>query len=74
MRRFRGFVLALLLIELPGQSGTAIALGSVTGVVGASFPLAIGLLAGRFGLGAAMWVLLAAPAALLALTPRASRA
>lgn len=55
---------------LPGRSGTAIAVGSVGGFVGAVVPLTLGLLAEAVGLGAAMWALILAPAALLVLLPR----
>jgi FSR family fosmidomycin resistance protein-like MFS transporter len=55
---------------LPGRSGTAIAVGSVTGFVGGLIPLAIGLLAGLVGLGPTMWLLLLAPLALLVGLPR----
>lgn len=56
--------------SLPGQPGAAIALGGITGLVGAAVPLAIGVAAEIAGLGATMWALLAAPVILLALTPR----
>jgi MFS transporter, FSR family, fosmidomycin resistance protein len=56
---------------LPGQSGAAITLGSLAGVVRAVAPLAIGFTAERYGLGTAMWLLLAAPVGLLLLLPRA---
>ena len=52
------------------QSGAAMAFGSVAGIVGSVFPLAVGIAAAEFGLGAAMWLLLAAPMALLVGTPR----
>ena len=58
---------------LPGQSGTAIAVGSVSGLVGAAIPLGIGILAERAGLGTTMWLLLLAPFALLAGLPRTRR-
>jgi FSR family fosmidomycin resistance protein-like MFS transporter len=61
---------ARLYAELPERSGTAVALGSVGGLAGAIVPLALGFLAGAFGLGATMWLLLAAPVALLALVRR----
>lgn len=51
--------------ELPGRSATALALGNVAGIVGAALPLLVGLVAQRLGLGAAMWLLLAAPIGLL---------
>jgi FSR family fosmidomycin resistance protein-like MFS transporter len=52
------------------QSGAAMAFGSVAGIVGSVFPLAVGIAAAEFGLGAAMWLLLAAPIALLVGVPR----
>jgi FSR family fosmidomycin resistance protein-like MFS transporter len=55
--------------ELPGRSGTAMTLGALAGPLGSAAPLAIGLLAGSVGLDAALWLLLLAPALLLALVP-----
>jgi MFS transporter, FSR family, fosmidomycin resistance protein len=56
--------------SLPGRAGSAIALGGITGLVGAAVPLGIGVAADIVGLGPTMWTLLLAPVALLALTPR----
>jgi MFS transporter, FSR family, fosmidomycin resistance protein len=56
--------------SLPGQSGTAVAVGGVGGLVGACVPLALGFVAGAAGLAATMWILLLAPLALLVLVPR----
>jgi MFS transporter, FSR family, fosmidomycin resistance protein len=61
---------ARLYAALPGQSGAALALGGVAGITRAAAPLAIGLVAERYGLETAMWLLLAAPLALLLLLPR----
>jgi MFS transporter, FSR family, fosmidomycin resistance protein len=61
---------ARLYATLPGQSGTAVALGSVAGVIRAAAPLAIGLVAQRSGLATALWILLVAPVGLLLLLPR----
>ena len=47
--------------SMPGQSGTVMALGNVAGFFGKFIPFGIGLAAERFGLGAAMWLLLAGP-------------
>ncbi|HEX8164018.1 MAG TPA: MFS transporter [Pyrinomonadaceae bacterium] len=58
---------------LPGRSGAALALSNVTGFAGSLIPLALGLFAGRFGLPAAMWLLLLSPAALLAALPRGTK-
>jgi FSR family fosmidomycin resistance protein-like MFS transporter len=55
---------------LPGQSGAALAVGGIGGFAAAAFPVAIGLAAEVVGLGPTMWALLAAPVALLVLTPR----
>jgi FSR family fosmidomycin resistance protein-like MFS transporter len=55
---------------LPGQSATVMALGSLFGIAGGLLPLAIGAVAQRAGLGVAMWLLLAGPAALLLGVPR----
>lgn len=55
---------------LPGQSGAAIALGGLTGLVSAAVPLSIGVAADIVGLELTMWALLLAPVGLLALTPR----
>jgi len=56
--------------ELPGASGAAMALGTVSGLLGGAFPLAIGFVATAAGLGTAVWIPLAAPLVLLALLPR----
>jgi FSR family fosmidomycin resistance protein-like MFS transporter len=59
--------------SLPGRSGAAIAVGGVGGIVGASAPLALGIVAGAVGLGPTMWILLLAPLALLVASPRRRR-
>ena len=56
--------------SLPGRSGTAIAIGSVTGLAGSLIPVTLGLVADRFGLETTMWLLLAAPVALFVGLPR----
>jgi FSR family fosmidomycin resistance protein-like MFS transporter len=61
---------ARLFSALPGQSGAALSLSSLSGLVGSLPPLLIGLLAQRFGLGAALWLVMLAPLALLAALPR----
>ena len=58
---------------LPERSGTVMALGSVTGMIGGLVPLALGWIAGRFGLEAALWCLLAGPLVLLVGLPRERR-
>jgi FSR family fosmidomycin resistance protein-like MFS transporter len=60
---------ARLYSELPGRGGTAVAIGAPADLVGSLLPLAIGIVAHRMGLGSAMWLLLAAPIALLTLLP-----
>jgi MFS transporter, FSR family, fosmidomycin resistance protein len=50
---------------MPGQSGTVLALNNLAGLVGAAIPFLIGVLAERFGLGAAMWFFMLGPIALL---------
>lgn len=55
--------------ELPGRSGMVLTLTGVMSPLGSAAPVAVGLLAGRAGLGAALWLLLLAPAALLLLLP-----
>ncbi|MEM1252335.1 MAG: MFS transporter [Cyanobacteria bacterium P01_H01_bin.21] len=50
---------------MPGQSGTAITLGNLFGLVGSLAPLLLGFVALQIGLSNAMWILLAAPIALL---------
>lgn len=61
---------ARLYSALPQQSATVMALGSVFGIAGALLPLAVGLVAQQLGLAVAMWLLLAAPVALLLGLPR----
>jgi len=56
--------------SMPGQSGTVMALNDVAGVVGKLIPLGIGWAAQSFGLGAAMWLLLAGPLGLLIGLPK----
>jgi FSR family fosmidomycin resistance protein-like MFS transporter len=51
--------------SMPGQSGTAMAVNNVSGLVGSLIPLGIGFAAERFGLGTAIWLLLLGPVALL---------
>jgi FSR family fosmidomycin resistance protein-like MFS transporter len=64
---------ARLYSSLPQRSGTAVAVGSLGGLAGALLPLGLGLLAGAVGLGPTMWLLLAAPLGLLALSRPAGR-
>jgi len=50
---------------MPGQSGTVMAVGTVAGLVGSIIPLILGLVAQRYNIEAAMWILLLGPIALL---------
>ena len=52
--------------SLPGRSGVAVAVGGLGGTVGAAIPLTLGFVANAIGLAPTMWILLVAPAALLA--------
>jgi FSR family fosmidomycin resistance protein-like MFS transporter len=56
--------------SLPGQSSVSIAVTTLSGSAGALIPVGLGALAQSAGLAAAMWVLLAAPVALLIGLPR----
>jgi len=58
---------------LPGRSGSAMALASTTGALGAVMPLALGLLAGRVGIHDAFWLVLLAPLSMLLFVPRPGR-
>jgi FSR family fosmidomycin resistance protein-like MFS transporter len=64
---------AQLYSALPARSGAALALANVTGFAGSLIPLALGVFAERFGLSAAMWLLLVSPAALFAALPRGTK-
>jgi FSR family fosmidomycin resistance protein-like MFS transporter len=55
---------------LSGQSGAALTLGSVAGLIAGTFPLAIGLVAERYGIEVALWALVAGPLVLLVGVPR----
>jgi MFS transporter, FSR family, fosmidomycin resistance protein len=61
---------ARLFDEFHGSSGTATAISDLAGLAARLVPIGVGVLAQRAGLGAAMWVLLAAPVALLVGLPR----
>jgi FSR family fosmidomycin resistance protein-like MFS transporter len=56
--------------EIRGQSSASLVLGNVSAIFGKLIPLGIGLAAQSFGLGTAMWLLLAGPIALLIGLPR----
>jgi hypothetical protein len=59
-----------LLLSLPGQSASLMAIGTVTTPIAKFFPLAIGFLANQFRLESAMWILILGPLALLIGLPR----
>jgi FSR family fosmidomycin resistance protein-like MFS transporter len=61
---------AQLYSAMPGQSGTVLTVGNVFGLVGGLIPLGLGLIAERFDLRVAMWLLLLGPVALLIGIPR----
>jgi FSR family fosmidomycin resistance protein-like MFS transporter len=50
---------------MPGQSGTVMTLNNLFGLFGGLTPLALGFVAQQYGLQNTMWMLLAAPFALL---------
>jgi len=56
---------AQLYAALPGQSGVALAAKNLSGLVAGLIPLFLGLAAQNWGLGTAIWLLLAGPVALL---------
>jgi len=58
---------------MPGQSGAVLAIDNVAGLVGRILPFGIGLAAERFGLGAAMWLFMLGPVALLIGLPRRAK-
>ena len=61
---------AQLYSAMPGRSGAVMSIGSIFEFTGGLVPLALGMLAERYGLGATMWLLLAGPMALLIGIPR----
>ena len=56
--------------SMHGKSGAVLTLDNVSGLIGKLIPFGIGLVAQAYGLGAAMWLLLAGPIALLVGLPR----
>lgn len=56
---------AQLYTAMPGQSGTAMAVNNIFGLVGSLIPLGLGLVAQRWGLSVALWLLTLGPMALL---------
>lgn len=63
---------AQLYAELPGRSGTVLAVQNIGGIASGFIPLALGLFAQRYGLGAMMWLLALGPLVVLMGLPRAS--
>lgn len=61
---------AQLYSTMPGRSGIVLAVYNIFGVVEGLIPLALGLIAERYGLSFTMWLLLIAPLALLVGIPR----
>jgi FSR family fosmidomycin resistance protein-like MFS transporter len=55
---------------MPGQSGTVIAVGNIFNLVGGLVPLFIGIVAQRFGLHNAIWLIILGPFALFFGIPR----
>jgi FSR family fosmidomycin resistance protein-like MFS transporter len=55
---------------LPGQSARIMAIESVTTPIAKLLPLLVGLLADKFGLGIAIWLLFLGPLALMIGLPR----
>jgi len=55
---------------MPGRSGTVMAVSNLGGWLGSLMPLGLGVAAQRWGLGSAMWFLIAGPVALLVGLPR----
>jgi MFS transporter, FSR family, fosmidomycin resistance protein len=56
--------------SMPGQSGTVTTVSNLSGLLGSALPLALGLIAERYGIGVAMWLLIAGPIALIIGLPR----
>jgi MFS transporter, FSR family, fosmidomycin resistance protein len=61
---------AQLYSSMPERSGAVLALNNLSGLAGVCVPFALGLFAEHFGLARMMWLLLAAPLALLSAIPR----
>jgi FSR family fosmidomycin resistance protein-like MFS transporter len=64
---------AQLYSAMEGRSGTVMTLSNVSGLFNALIPLGLGLVAERFGLATAMWLLILGPLALLFGVPRESK-
>jgi len=61
---------AQLYSSMPGRSGAVMSISSIFEFTGGLVPLALGMLAERYGLSATMWLLMAGPMALLIGIPR----
>jgi FSR family fosmidomycin resistance protein-like MFS transporter len=59
--------------DMPGKSGTVMALDNIAGLVGDLIPLGIGLAADALGLRVAIWLLMAGPLALVVGLPHQRR-
>jgi len=59
-----------LYLAIPGQSGTVMSIGALTGAMGKLIPIALGWAAQQFGLSVALWFLLLGPLSLLIGLPR----
>jgi FSR family fosmidomycin resistance protein-like MFS transporter len=57
----------------PGKSGSVLALGTITGVLGSGMAWLVGWVAGEAGLPTAMWLLLLGPVSLALFVPRAGK-
>ena len=57
---------------VPGRSGTVMAITSAAGLIGGVIVWIVGIVANQAGLQAAMWLLLAAPVALVIFVPRST--
>ncbi|MBN1902694.1 hypothetical protein JW926_15315 [Candidatus Sumerlaeota bacterium] len=55
---------------MPGKSGTVMTLGSLTNIIAGMIPLALGIVADRWGLKVTLWILLLAPVSLIAGIPK----
>ncbi|MEP7286870.1 MAG: MFS transporter [Chloroflexota bacterium] len=55
---------------MPGQSGSVIAISTVSGLLGGLLPLALGFAADQVGIGAALWLCWLGPIALMIGLPR----
>jgi FSR family fosmidomycin resistance protein-like MFS transporter len=61
---------ARLYATLPGQSGTAVAVSSASGLVTSFVPAGLGAVAAFYGIDAVLWLLLAGPVAFVLWLPR----